>query len=161
MIKRSLSTAALAFSLVALAAPAQAAELPEGYQFPTLSDVSSITVSGTTATVEITYTCYGGDAGTSLFVLVEQGPKVTEADLYNSLPGQPGTPKRVKARYDSVGGQTLTCNGAEQTQIVTLAATKGLLHPGSAWTLAYIFDSTATGFGPGAVGKSFLEQVVR
>src|SRR4051795_10390230 len=155
MSVRAKLTAALIASaaIVALsAAPVAAARPSSAYQQPVVNFVQPTVVANSngTATVHVQYTCYGGNAGTHVYIGVKQGPEVNAATNTSSQFAQ--TFYSTNWNPD-MGGNALTCNGHKVNQLFTLqpdeffwnAANAPALSKGKAFVQVCIFDSTNQG----------------
>src|SRR6478672_10302279 len=116
MSVRAKITAALIASaaIVALsAAPVAAARPSSAYQQPVVNWVQPTVVadSNGTATVHVQYTCYGGNAGTHVYIGVKQGPDVNATDHTTSDFAQ----TFYSTNWNADGpGLSLDCNGRQQ-----------------------------------------------
>ena len=142
-----------AAGLVAIAAaPVAAARPSTGYSAPVVDWVQPTVAAHAdgSATVHVKYTCWGGDAGTHVYIGVKQGPEVNATDHTSSQFAQ--TFYSTNWNSDS-GGNALTCDGHKQNQQFTVkpdpffwnAANAPLLSKGEAFIQVCIFDSTNTG----------------
>ena len=156
MSVRAKITAALIASaaIVALsAAPVAAARPSTAYQQPVVNWVQPTVVahSNGTATVHVQYTCYGGNAGTHVYIGVKQGPDVNATDHTTSDFAQ----TFYSTNWNADGaGNALTCDGTKQNQRFTLEPDPffALGHPtapalwaGEVFVQVCIFDSTNQG----------------
>jgi hypothetical protein len=143
-----------AAGLVALtAAPVAAARPSSAYQQPVVNWVQPTVVvrdDGTTV-VHVKYTCYGGNAGTHVYIGVKQGPEVNATDHTSSQYAE--TFHSTNWNPDS-GVNALVCNGRQHNQLFELRPDPyfALGHPdapplsgGQAFVQVCIFDSTNTG----------------
>ena len=134
------------------AAPVAAARPTTAYSAPVVQWVQPTVVARAdgTATVHVQYTCWGGDAGTHVYIGVKQGPEVNATDHTSSQFAR--TFYSTNWNSDS-GSNALTCDGHKQNQIFTVkpdpffwnAADAPLLSKGEAFIQVCIFDSTNTG----------------
>jgi hypothetical protein len=143
-----------AAGLVALTAvPVFAAKPTSGYQQPVVNWVQpTVVVRGDgTAVVHVQYTCYGGNAGTHVFIGVKQGPDVNATDHTSSQ--YANTFWSTNWNPDS-GVNALVCNGTRHNQLFVLEPDPYFAfgHPdapalgnGQAFVQVCIFDSTNTG----------------
>jgi hypothetical protein len=149
---RALLVAAVAASAV-VGAGGIAAAAPATYQQPTVESVSSTVIAspagGGFALVQARYRCFGGDAGTHLFIAVKQGPGVSPENPSSS----PSMTAFYSTNYNSDGpALRLHCDGASHTQMFRLKndpywvnAQQGLqLTSGPALVQFCLFDSTSS-----------------
>ena len=144
-----LSTLAL---LAIAAAPVAAAKPSSDYQNPVVNFVQPTVVANAdgTATVHVQYTCYGGNAGTHVYIGVKQGPEVNATDHTSSQYAD--TFYSTNWNPDS-GVNALVCNGRKHNQIFVVkpdpywAKAEGApaLSSGQAFVQVCIFDSHNTG----------------
>jgi hypothetical protein len=151
---RSAASLLAAAGLVAVfAAPVAAAPASSTYQQPVVSWVQPTIIahSDGTATVHTKYTCFGGNAGTHLFIGVKQGPEVNATDHTTSQYAQ----TFYSTNWNSDGpGLSLTCNGRQQNALFVVkpdpffafrAPGAPPLSAGTAFVQVCVFDSTNTG----------------
>jgi len=142
-----------AAALGAIAVSPVAAARPTGaYQQPVVNWVQPTVVAHPdgTATVHVQYTCYGGNAGTHVYIGVKQGPEVNATTNTSSQFAQ--TFYSTNWNPDT-GGNALTCNGHKVNQLFTVqpdsffwnAADAPALSKGKAFVQVCIFDSTNQG----------------
>jgi hypothetical protein len=133
------------------ATPATAAD----YQNPEVAWVykAHIRQNPAKAAVLAKYRCWGGDAGTHLWVSLKQGPKIS-AMTAEELVNAQGTSALARNYYDSHPGEDpgttgIHCNGEWQVQRFSVNRQKGQMRVGKAWLQFCLFDSTAES-GPDA-----------
>jgi hypothetical protein len=105
-----------AAALGAIAVSPVAAARPTGaYQQPVVNWVQPTVIANAdgTATVHVQYTCYGGNAGTHVYIGVKQGPQVNATTNTSSEFAQ--TFYSTNWNPD-MGGNALTCNGHKVNQ---------------------------------------------
>jgi hypothetical protein len=153
-LKASATALLAAAGLVALtAAPVAAARPSSGYHQPVVNWVQPTVVvrDDGTAVVHVKYTCYGGNAGTHVYIGVKQGPDVNATDHTSSQFAE--TFYSTNWNSDS-GVNALVCNGHRHNQLFVLHpdAFFALARPdapalgkGPAFVQVCIFDSTNTG----------------
>lgn len=132
---------AAVIALVGFSGPASA---QTAYAPPQVYFVSPVVVShsGTDAYVIAAYKCYGGSAGTHLWVSVKQGPQINATDHTSS--------QYAQGWYDtnwnygmSPAGLLANCNGRLQIARIDLKPEFGTLHSGVGFVQFCLFDSTA------------------
>jgi hypothetical protein len=155
-LKASAVSLLAAAGLIALtAAPVAAAKPSSAYQQPVVNWVQpTVVVRGDgTAVVHVQYTCYGGNAGTHVYIGVKQGPDVNATDHTSSQYAQ--TFYSTNWNSDS-GVNALVCDGARHNQLFQVQPDPYFAygHPdapalgdGPAFVQVCIFDSTNTGEG--------------
>jgi hypothetical protein len=155
-LKASAASLLAAAGLIALtAAPVAAAKPSSAYQQPVVNWVQpTVVVRGDgTAVVHVQYTCYGGNAGTHVYIGVKQGPDVNATDHTSSQYAQ--TFYSTNWNSDS-GVNALVCDGARHNQLFQVQPDPYFAygHPdapalgdGPAFVQVCIFDSTNTGEG--------------
>src|SRR5262249_30378269 len=103
-----------------------------------------------TATVHAHYTCFGGNAGTHLFIAVKQGPEINATDHTSS----DFAVTFYSTNWNADGpGDSLNCNGRQQNALFTLAPAPYWAHAGDnppplaagpAFVQFCLFDSTSS-----------------
>jgi hypothetical protein len=153
-VRRKASATLLATAaLIALtAAPVAAAKPSSAYKDPVVNWVQPTVVahSDGSATVHVQYTCYGGNAGTHVYIGVKQGPDVNATDHTSSQYAE--TFYSTNWNPDS-GVNALVCNGRKHNQTFVVkpdpyfwnAANAPALSAGRAFIQVCIFDSHNTG----------------
>ncbi len=153
-LKATAASLLAAAGLIALtAAPVAAAKPSSGYQQPVVNWVQPTVVvqDDGTAVVHVQYTCYGGNAGTHVYIGVKQGPDVNATDHTSSQYAQ--TFYSTNWNPDS-GVNALVCDGSKHNQLFELQPDPYFAfgHPdapalgkGQAFVQVCIFDSTNTG----------------
>jgi hypothetical protein len=139
--------------LAATTAPAAQAA-PAHYKPPGVAFVAPYVLASTSlgqATVYASYRCFGGDAGTHLFIAVKQGPQVNATTHTSSAYAK----TFYSTNYNSDGpGLSLTCDGIPHFAAFVLEpdpywAQAGNNPPplkfGPAFVQFCVFDSTNTG----------------
>jgi hypothetical protein len=153
-VRAKLSAALVASAAItALAAgPVAAARPSSAYQQPVVNWVQPTVVADDgIATVHIQYTCWGGSAGTHVYIGVKQGPDVNATDHTSSEFAE----TFYSTNWNADGpGNALTCDGRKQNQRFTLEpdpffalahTTAPALSRGTAFVQVCIFDSTNQG----------------
>ncbi len=152
-LKASAALVAAAGLIAVTAVPVFAAKPSSGYQQPVVNWVQpTVTVRDDgTAVVHVKYTCYGGNAGTHVFIAVKQGPDVNATDHTSSQFAD----TFYSTNWNSDGGpNALVCDGSKQNQQFVLqpdpyfAFAKPDAPPlgnGTAFVQVCVFDSTNTG----------------
>ena len=154
-LKASAALAAAAGLVALTAVPVFAARPSSGYQQPVVNFVQPTVVvqEDGTAVVHVQYTCYGGNAGTHVYIGVKQGPDVNATDHTSSQYAQ--TFYSTNWNPDA-GVNALVCDGSKHNQrfVVQPDPYFGFAHPdapalgdGQAFVQVCIFDSTNTGEG--------------
>lgn len=155
MRARSAASLLAATALVAIFAAPVAAAKPSAstYEQPVVQWVQPTVVAHPdgTATVHTKYTCFGGNAGTHLFIGVKQGPLVNATDHTTSQYAD----TFYSTNWNSDGpGLSLVCNGRQQNALFVVkpdpyfafrAPDAPLLSAGTAFVQVCVFDSTNTG----------------
>ncbi len=129
--------------MVLLGAPGNAAP-KSGYHDPQVAWTNKnvhVSPDGSKAYVLGKYRCWGGRAGTHLWVSVKQGPRLSEPDHTGS--------SYADAWYDtnwnfqnSEAGLTVNCDGHWHVTRAVLKNVFGELHDGTAYIQFCLFDST-------------------
>ena len=146
LVAAATTAAVLGAGSTALAAPAT-------YAQPVVESVSATVIAspanGGFALVQARYRCYGGDAGTHLFIAVKQGPGVSPENPSSS----PSMTAFYSTNYNSDGpALSLHCDGSTHTQMFRLKndpywvnSQENLpLTSGPALVQFCLFDSTAS-----------------
>jgi hypothetical protein len=155
LVRLKVPAALLAATALAalLAAPAAAARPSSGYHQPVVNFVQPTIIGHAdgSATVHVQYTCWGGSAGTHVYIGVKQGPEVNATDHTSSQFAE----TFYSTNWNSDAGvNALTCDGTRQNQFFEVqpdpffAMAKPdapLLSRGRAFVQVCIFDSTNTG----------------
>ena len=131
-----------ALAMVMIGAPSIAKPVP--YADPQVAWTGHNVIlapDGSQAYVLGKYRCWGGRAGTHLWVSVKQGPGLSEPDHTGSSDAQ--------AWYDtnwnfqnSEAGLTVNCNGHWHVTRYVLKPEFGELHPGTVYVQFCLFDHT-------------------
>jgi hypothetical protein len=145
--------AAVATTATVLAGGSTAIAAPATYAQPVVESVSSTVLAspanGGFALVQARYRCYGGDAGTHLFIAVKQGPGVSPDNPSSS----PSMTAFYSTNYNSDGpALSLHCDGASHVQTFRLkndpywvnSAQNLSLTSGPALVQFCLFDSTSS-----------------
>jgi hypothetical protein len=148
-----LSTLAL---LAIAAAPVAAARPSSDYKDPVVNWIQPNVVArdNGTATVHVQYTCYGGNAGTHVYIGVKQGPQVYMEPVDHTASKWADTFYSTNWNPDS-GVNALVCNGRKHNQLFLLkpdpywtkAEGAPALSAGIAFVQVCIFDSHNAGEG--------------
>lgn len=137
--------AALAMPLAATALPADAKPTSDTtYRQPEIAWVKNAKAAGDRATVKAKYRCWGGEAGSHLWVSLKQGGEINNYTA-DQLSGMEGTSALAKAWYDNnpLGELTVDCDGKWHVQRYTLAREPGkdALVKGPAFLQFCLYDS--------------------
>jgi hypothetical protein len=154
-VRLKVTAALLAASALAafVAGPVAAARPSTAYHQPIVNFVQPTVIAHAdgTATVHVQYTCWGGDAGSHVYIGVKQGPDVNATDHTSSQYAE--TFYSTNWSVDA-GVNALTCDGTRQNQFFQVQPdpyfafakpNAPLLSSGQAFVQVCIFDSTNTG----------------
>src|SRR5690348_5044213 len=114
------------------------------YQEPQVFSVSNVTLlqGGARASITATYQCFGGRAGTHLWVSAKQGPNVSIPDHTSSSDAEAWYDTNWNYNRDPAG-LTVNCDGTVRTTTFVLRPEFGHLYKGKAFVQICLFDSTA------------------